>query len=86
MGGSEWTDAEMCDGGGVDGDEDDIELEPGPARQFRGVAARLNYIAPDRPDVAFAVKEVARSMSKPKDSDWRTLKKIAQQQKSFFMT
>ena len=39
---------------------EDKELEPAEARLYRGVAARLNYIAPDRADIAFAVKEAAR--------------------------
>ena len=47
------------------------------AKVYRAVAARLNYISPDRPDIGFAVKEAARSMSKPKESDMHKLKKIA---------
>ena len=55
---------------------DDEELSAASARLYRGVAARLNYIAPDRPDLGFAVKEAARSMSKPKVGDMQRLKKI----------
>ena len=34
------------------------------ATLYRAVAARLNYLAPDRPDIAFSVKEAARARSK----------------------
>ena len=52
----------------VEGDDDE-ELDAASARLYRGVVARLNYIAPDRPDIGFAVKEAARSMSKPRVGD-----------------
>ena len=56
----------------VDNEVDDEELlGPEGARLYRGVAARLNYIAPDRPDIAYAVKESARGMSAPKTSATR---------------
>ena len=59
-----------------DQDGEDQELDAGAARLYRAVAARLNYIAPDRPDIGYAVKESARSMSRPRWSDMRRLKKI----------
>ena len=33
--------------------------------QYRAIVARCNYIAPDRPDIAYAVKELARHMANP---------------------
>ena len=57
-------------------EEDDQLLGPEDARLYRGVAARLNYIAPDRPDIAYAVKESARGMSAPRASAMRKLRKI----------
>lgn len=57
-------------------DDDDEELDPASAKIYRAVAARLNYISPDRPDIGFAVKEVARRMSKPRTSDMKKLRKI----------
>ena len=59
-----------------DGAENDEELEPMEARRYRAVAARLNYLAPDRVDIQFAVKEAARVMSKPRRSHWALLAKI----------
>eukprot|EP00969_Alexandrium_andersonii_P144720 6399556-Alexandrium_andersonii.AAC.1 len=43
--------------------------EPLPAHEaglFRAGAARANYLAPDRPDVAFPAKELCRRMSAPR--------------------
>ena len=57
-------------------DDGDEELAPELARMYRGVAARLNYISTDRPDLGFSVKESARNMSKPRASDMKRLKKI----------
>ena len=41
------------------------ELSSEEASQYRGPTARLNFLAADRPDIAYAVKELARTMSKP---------------------
>ena len=52
------------------------ELGPEDARKFRGHAARLNYLAADRSDIAFSVKEVCRGMAKPTKGDWKKLKRV----------
>ena len=41
------------------------------AARYRALVAKLNYIAPDRTDLQYAVKEAARSMSNPTQKDWR---------------
>ena len=46
------------------------EMTAEDARSFRAVVARLNYMVGDRPDMQYAVKGMARSMSSPKTSDW----------------
>ena len=72
-GGGEWP-AEV-----VEWPEEEVVDEPlGPedARTYRGVAARLNYVAPDRPDMAYAIEEAARDMSTPKQSSLAKLRKI----------
>ena len=46
-------------------------------REFRALAARANYLALDRPDIQFAVKEVARRMATPRVDDWILLKRLA---------
>ncbi len=46
------------------------------AKIFRGLAARLNYLAQDRPDLQFAAKEVSRRMARPSEKDWALLKHV----------
>ena len=47
------------------------------ASRFRGVAARINFLAQDRADIQFAAKELSRRMAVPVRSDWEAAKKIA---------
>ena len=59
--------------------EEEGNLVPLSARgstQYRKLAARANYLAPDRPDVQYAVKELCRNMAAPKTGDWRKLKRL----------
>ena len=44
---------------------------------FRGAAARANYLAMDRVDLAFAAKELCRKMSVPRRSDLKALQRLA---------
>ena len=67
---------------GVEGhDEEDGERdEPLLGEQatiFRGIAARLNYLSADRPDIQYATKEVCREMSSPTTGSWKRLVRIA---------
>ena len=48
------------------------------ATRFRGVVARCNYLAFDRPDIQFATKEICREMSKPTTGSLRRLKRLGQ--------
>ena len=58
----------------------DWEEEPGrnpmEDTKFRAIAARLNYMAADMPDIQYACKEVCRDMSAPTSRSWGKLKKI----------
>ena len=59
--------------------DDEPEREELPAAErtrFRAIAARCNYLQPDRPDMQYAVKEVCRLMSRPTARAWETLKRI----------
>ena len=47
------------------------------ATLYRAIAARLNYLAQDRVDVQFAVKDAVKHMSKPAALDWLKLKRVA---------
>ena len=46
------------------------------AKKYRGVVARLNYIAPERVDIQYAVKEAARSMARPRQKNWDALMRL----------
>ena len=69
--------ADGTDNGEVpDEDIEDPLLEKSEATLYRAVAARLNYLAPDRPDIAYSVKEAARAMSAPRESHMKRIKKL----------
>ena len=52
------------------------ELRGADATLFRALVARANYLAQDRTDIAFAVKELCRRMSCPREGDWKGLKRL----------
>ena len=56
--------------------EEEKELSQNESRIYRRAAARLNYMALDRADLAYASKEAARGMSKPTVGDVIRLKRI----------
>ena len=45
-------------------------------KKFHSVAALLNFVMPDRPDIQFATKEVLRAVARPGAEDLRRLKRI----------
>ena len=51
-------------------------LGPAAATQYRAMAARLNYLGLDRPDIQFATKEAARHMASPTECNWLLMKRI----------
>ena len=57
--------------------EDEV-MDAKDATKYRAIVARLNYMAADRADIQFAVKEAARHMATPVVSNWYALKKIGQ--------
>ena len=78
------TDEEDCDEFKVDepeGEQDDGSdepLSPAEASLFRSFAARANYLAMDRPDIAFTAKELCRRMKEPVCRDLVALRRVAQ--------
>ena len=54
----------------------DEPLNNEQATQYRALVARCNYLSPDRPDISFSVKELARSMANPRQGDWVRLKRL----------
>jgi len=55
---------------------DDTLLSTSQTTRYRGIAARLNFLAQDRPDLLYASKEASRRMSGPRQGDWGLLKRI----------
>eukprot|EP00973_Karenia_brevis_P068143 9479788-Karenia_brevis.AAC.1 len=47
------------------------------AKEFRGLAARLNFMSFDCANLQFVIKQCSRDMAHPKVVSWRALKKIA---------
>ena len=56
--------------------EEPIELDSGEATRYRACAARCNFLALGRPDIAYVVKEACRARSKPTNHDRQKLKHI----------
>ena len=52
------------------------KLDEKETSQYRAIVASCNSIAPDRPDIAYAVKEFARHMASPTRGDWQRLKRF----------
>ena len=66
------------------GDKDDKEeeweredLDKEEATIFRGLAARMNFLGLDCPDLQFPIKQCSREMAKPQRGSWKRMKKIA---------
>ena len=55
---------------------DEELLSEAEASRYRGIAARINYLAIDRPDIQFACKGACRWMARPVNSCWNLLKRI----------
>jgi hypothetical protein len=51
-------------------------LDPRSAGIYRSVVARGNYLAQDRLDIRYTVKELCKKMSKPTNWDWMRAKKL----------
>ena len=69
----------------MDVDDPDVEwpgfdstpgLEGDDLHRFQSVAALLNYVAQDRPDLLYPVKELMRRMSKATVQDMSKLKRV----------
>eukprot|EP00973_Karenia_brevis_P072278 10041787-Karenia_brevis.AAC.1 len=52
-------------------------LDKAGAKEYRGLAARLNFMSLDWPELQFAIKQCRRDMANPKVISWRALKKVA---------
>ena len=50
------------------------DLEKEEATVYRGLAARLNYMSQDSPDLQFPIKACSQEMAKPKRGSWKRIK------------
>ena len=57
-------------------EEDDELLPHHEHKKYQALVARANYLAQDRSDIQFAVKELARTMSSPTRGSWKGLVKL----------
>ena len=51
-------------------------MSPADATLYRRAAARINYVALDRPDLSFASRVASSCMSNPKEGDDVIIKRI----------
>ena len=59
----------------------DEPLSADEASKYRVLVARLKYLAPDRPDIAFSVKALARQMAAPIAGDWLRFQRLGRYMK-----
>ena len=57
-------------------EDEETYLNPEDSNRYRRMVARLNFLAQDRPDIAYATKELARGMANPTESDMERLKRM----------
>ena len=48
-----------------EGDNEEL-LQESEATRYRAIAVRANFLAADRPDIMYSVKEICRGMANPK--------------------
>lgn len=53
-----------------------FELSPSHATAYRALAARCNYLAQDRPDIAYSSKKLCREFSVPTQASFKKLKRL----------
>ena len=58
------------------GEHGEQPLDKAEASMYRSCVARANYLAQDRPDIAYAVKEACRDMANPTTSSWEKVKRV----------
>ena len=58
-----------------EGDEE--LLGKAEAKVYRGLAARLNYLSQDCPDLQFGSKDPSKEMANPTRGSWKVIKKVA---------
>jgi len=62
---------------------DGAELIGPEATAYRGLVARLNFLAQDRVDIRYATKEAGKWMAKPRAGHWGLVKRIGRYLKAY---
>jgi hypothetical protein len=57
-------------------DDTNVELQAEEGKAFRGLAARLNYMAQDNLFLQYPAKEICKNMSKPRRHDFFKVKRV----------
>ena len=57
----------------IDDDNNGDTLNADEVTRYRTIAARANFLAQDRMDIALATKEATRRMTSPTKDDWNKL-------------
>ena len=57
-------------------EEEEGLLQGERAKDYASIAARSNYLGPDRPDLQFVSKELMRKLGQPNESDEKKLKRM----------
>ena len=60
-----------------DDEEEDVKLAEEEATEFRGAAARLNFLSQDSPELMYPAKEISKEMATPVKGGWKRLKKVS---------
>ena len=60
-----------------DAEPGDVPLDERQASRFRSMAARANYLAADRVDIMYSVKEMCRGMANPEEKEMVKMKRLA---------
>ena len=63
-------------GGKIDDDDNGDTLSADEVTRYRRIAARANFSAQDRMDIAFATKEATKRLTSPTEDDWNKLVRI----------
>ncbi len=60
-----------------EGENEEMKMDATSASLYRSAVARCNYLAADRPDIAYATKCACQRMADPCTTDWDKVERIA---------
>ena len=60
-----------------DDEEEQVKLEKGEATEFRGAAARLNFLSQDSPELMYPAREIIQEMATPVEVGLKRLENVS---------